>query len=98
MQTVYFPQAHVRFGVADRDITPPVGIYMRSWGAAEAGRNVSEGVHRPHHATVAVFAPLEGGQPMALVAVDIGWFQNMHDERDIRSRIMERTGLTSDRL
>ena len=49
---------HCRFGVATRDITPPVGIYARSWGAAT--HEVAEGVHRPFTATAAVFAPLAG--------------------------------------
>ena len=64
-----------RFGVATRDVTPPVGIYARSWGAAT--HEVAEGVHRPFAATAAVFAPIDGDEPtLALVAVDIGWFQH----------------------
>jgi hypothetical protein len=35
---------------------------------------------------------------MVLVAMDIGWFQNMQDEHDIRKRILDATGLTADRL
>ena len=58
---------HCRFGVATRDVTPPVGIYARSWGAAT--HEVAEGVHRPFAATAAVFAPLDGDEPtLALVA------------------------------
>ena len=34
-----------RIGVAREDITPPVGIYARSWGAAV--HDVAEGIHRP---------------------------------------------------
>ena len=65
-----------RFGVATRDVTPPVGIYARSWGAAT--HEVAEGVHRPFAATAAVFAPMGGGEPtLALVAVDIGWFRRL---------------------
>lgn len=33
-----------RIGVARRDITPPLGIYSRNWGAAT--RHTAEGVHR----------------------------------------------------
>ena len=56
-----------------RDVTPPVGIYSRSWGAAT--HDVAEGVHRPLTATAAVFAPLAGDGPtLALVALDVGWF------------------------
>jgi len=81
-----------RFGVATRDVTPPVGIYARSWGAAT--HEVAEGVHRPFAATAAVFAPIGGDEPiLALVAVDIGWFQHLPDERDLRATIMRHTGL-----
>ena len=81
-----------RFGVAQRDVTPPVGIYARSWGAAT--HDVAEGVHRPLTATAAVFAPLAGDGPtLALVALDIGWFQYAPDERAFRASVLERTGL-----
>ena len=46
---VHFPQSFCRAGVARRDITPPVGIYHRMWGAATHER--STGVHRPLKAT-----------------------------------------------
>ncbi len=97
MRSVSFPYTRCHFGVAVRDVTPPVGIYTRSWGAAT--HDVAEGVHRPHYATAALFAPITGdGQPMALVALDIGWFQNLQDEHDIRAAVRQRSGLTPDRL
>ncbi len=37
-------------GVARRDITPPVGIYARQWGAEL--HDVAEGIHRPLCVTV----------------------------------------------
>lgn len=43
-------QGHSRVGMARVDITPPVGIYHRMWGAAR--HDQSEGVHRPLTATV----------------------------------------------
>ena len=83
---------HCRFGVATQDVTPPVGIYARSWGAAT--HEVAEGVHRPFAATAAVLAPIDGDEPtLALVAVDLGWFQYLPDERDLRAAILDRTGL-----
>ena len=87
-----FSYTHCRFGVATRDITPPVGIYARSWGAAT--HDVAEGVHRPFAATAAVFAPLGGDGPtLALVAADLGWFQYLPDERELRATILRDTGL-----
>jgi neutral/alkaline ceramidase-like enzyme len=87
-----FGTTHCRFGVARRDVTPPVGIYSRSWGAAT--HDVAEGVHRRLTAPAAVFAPLKGNGPtLALVALDIGWFPYAPDELALRTAIMERTGL-----
>lgn len=48
-------QSLVIAGVARGDITPPVGIYHRMWGAAT--HDVSTGVHRPLTATVLTLAP-----------------------------------------
>lgn len=92
-----FGTTHCRFGIARRDVTPPVGIYSRSWGAAT--HHVAEGVHRPLTATAAVFAPLEGeGRSLALVALDIGWFPYAPDELALRRTIMERSGLAEAEL
>ena len=86
-----------RFGVATRDVTPPVGIYARSWGAAT--HDAAEGVHRPFAATAAVFAPIAGDGPtLALVAVDLGWFQHIPDEQQFRATILDRTGLRDEEL
>jgi len=92
-----FGTTHCRFGVARRDVTPPVGIYARSWGAAT--HEIAEGVHRPFTATAAVFAQHEGDSPtLALVALDIGWFQYAEDERALRASVLQRTGLGEDEL
>ena len=49
------------FGAATRDVSPPVGIYARTWGAAT--HEAAEGIQRPFAATAAVFAPLDGAGP-----------------------------------
>lgn len=96
MKTTY-SSTRCRFGCATRDVTPPVGIYARTWGAAT--HDAAEGVHRPFAATAAVFAPFAGGGPtLALVAVDIGWFQHGPDERALRAAVRERTGLDESAL
>jgi hypothetical protein len=43
------PQSHCQGAIARRDITPPVGMYHRMWGAATHDR--STGIHRPLLAT-----------------------------------------------
>ncbi len=50
MKVVKTPQASCRAGVARCDITPPIGIYHRMWGAALHDR--ATGVHRPLEATL----------------------------------------------
>ena len=54
-------------GVGRRDITPPVGIYSRMWGAAS--HDVAEGVHRPLTATVLALSQ-PSVPPLLLVAMD----------------------------
>jgi hypothetical protein len=82
-----------RFGAAQCDITPPDGIYSRTWGAAT--HEASTGVHRPFKASAAVIAPLEADEPMlAIVSFDIGWFPHGKDERALRHAVIERTGLS----
>src|SRR5687768_7664886 len=61
MPHVEIPQSLCLAGVARGDITPPVGMYHRMWGAATHDR--STGVHRPLTATVLALRPVihEGG-------------------------------------
>ncbi|MDX1946942.1 MAG: hypothetical protein SFU86_16185 [Pirellulaceae bacterium] len=49
------PQSRCRAGVARGDVTPPVGIYHRMWGAALHDK--ATGVHRPLTATAVWLAP-----------------------------------------
>lgn len=49
------PQSFCLGAAARRDITPPVGIYHRMWGAATHDR--STGIHRPLSATALALAP-----------------------------------------
>ncbi|MFV1965627.1 MAG: neutral/alkaline non-lysosomal ceramidase N-terminal domain-containing protein [Pirellulaceae bacterium] len=53
MKTIDTPQSKCRFGICRKDITPPVGIYHRVWGAAVHDR--AAGIHRPLLATAMVF-------------------------------------------
>ena len=51
------PTSVLRLGHAQGDITPPVGIYHRMWGAARHDR--ATGVHRPLLADVLVLEPVD---------------------------------------
>ena len=92
MPTLTTPTTRSLFGVASVDITAPVGIYARTWGAA--AHDAAEGVHRPMAATAAAWKPLSGdGPPLVLAAVDLGWFQHLPDERALRDAVLARAGL-----
>ena len=62
------PQSHCRVGFARADITPPVGIYHRMWGAAMHER--ATGVHRPLMATALWLESLEGTGKQAVLGLD----------------------------
>jgi hypothetical protein len=72
MTVVDTPQSLCRLGIARIDVTPPVGIYHRMWGAAAHDR--ATGVHRPLTATALVFqaadGPVTAETEQALMAID----------------------------
>src|ERR1019366_830995 len=48
-------------GVAQEDITPPIGIYSRNWGASKY--DVAEGLHRPIMLTCLTFQSSKQEKP-----------------------------------
>lgn len=69
IRTLPTPTSRCRFGFARTDITPPVGMYHRMWGAATHDR--STGIHRPLTASALAFAPLGGdATPFLLITLD----------------------------
>lgn len=82
-------------GAARAEITPPVGIYARNWGAAT--HDAAEGVHRPLFVTALALAA-EGGDPLVLLSADLGWWRSLATERDFRRRLLEALGLDEARL
>lgn len=85
------PQSICRFGIARCDVTPPVGIYHRMWGAATHDR--ATGVHRPLTATAMVFQahgklPTSVENEVIVVAVDhcLLWAREMEALLDAVSR------------
>lgn len=69
IRRVTTPTSCCRFGLATGDVTPPVGIYHRMWGAATHER--ATGVHRPLTAAALAFAPVQGGPEPGCVIVAI---------------------------
>lgn len=85
-----------RFGIARCDITPPVGIYHRMWGAATHDR--ATGVHRSLTATALVFQPPAGAEDrQVLVGLDhcLLWAEEMDA---LTESVCVQTGLPADRL
>lgn len=68
--TVETPQTRCRAAIVRCDITPPVGIYHRMWGAATHDR--ATGVHKPLLATLLWLEPESGDstQAITIVALD----------------------------
>lgn len=73
-------------GVARADITPPAGIYARSWGAAT--HDLADGVHRPLTLTALAVRRGEAEQPLILIAADLGWWKSRDDERFVREGVL----------
>jgi hypothetical protein len=90
MNRLEAPQSRCLIGVARGEITPPVGIYHRMWGAATHER--STGVHRPLTATVLYLEDPHGANEVqAVVALDhcLLWPQEMQDVRQFASAAAE---------
>ena len=83
-------------GVARRDVTPPVGIYARQWGAAR--HDVAEGVHRPLALTALALRESSVSSALVLLAMDGGWFKVREDEEGIRNAVVDSLGLDPTRL
>jgi hypothetical protein len=95
MNVVSTPQARCLAAAARADITPPVGIYHRMWGAATHDR--STGVHRPLTATLLWLEPAGGDLSQALVIASLD--HCLFDSPDIdqmRRSIAEAAGIHPD--
>lgn len=86
-----------RIGVARQDITPPVGIYARNWGAAI--HDTAEGIHRPLTATTVTLRASEAGEsPLVLLGLDLGWWRTVEDEAEVRGGLIAALSLDPARV
>lgn len=92
---IAMPAGRCELGFARIDITPPAGIYHRSWGAAK--HDASTGVHRELTASALVFADHGSGEEHALIALELGWLQT-GDLRRLSDTVSAGTGLPSERI
>jgi hypothetical protein len=97
LTTVETPAGRCRWGLARADITPPVGIYHRMWGAATHDR--ATGVHRPLLAMAVAMAPSDEARAerFVLVALDhcLLWPAEM---AELRAAVLEAHALSPERL
>jgi len=92
MNRVKTPQSRCLAGVARCDITPPIGIYHRMWGAALHDR--ATGVHRPLEATL-LWLEAEtpaAGQPQIIMSLD-HCILDAAEMMNIRESIASATGV-----
>lgn len=85
-----------RIGAAREEITPPIGIYARSWGAA--AHDTMEGVHRPLTATVLTLQAADGGAPLVLAGLDLCVWRLPEDEWRVRGAVIEAISLDPARV
>jgi hypothetical protein len=76
-----------RIGIARADITPPVGICARNWGAAK--HDIARAIHRPLTLTAMTLAPATGGQTLVLVEADLGGWKSPQIYQDFLSRLRQ---------
>ncbi|CAB4702168.1 MAG: hypothetical protein F2663_07090 [Actinobacteria bacterium] len=92
--TLQTPNAFQGFvGVARREITPPVGIYARMWGAAK--HDMAEGIHKPLFVTALAVRNGEGAVRV-LIAADVcvvGDLASPDDLEVVAAPVRERLGL-----
>lgn len=67
MNRLNTPQTRCLAAVGQIDITPPLGIYHRMWGAAAHDR--AESIHRPLMATMFWMIPIDGNQTQSAVVI-----------------------------
>jgi hypothetical protein len=83
-----------RIGMARADITPPEGMYARTWGSST--HDIADGVHRPLLATCVAILPEGAERPIYLLSLDLMSFMSKSDEDGLRQPLIEDFGLQPD--
>lgn len=84
---------HGWIGIARTDITPPVGIYARNWGAAK--HDLAESIHRPLTLTALTLATSASGPWKVFVDADLGWWKSLSTAQRFLDRIQKSLSLKS---
>ena len=83
-------------GVAREDITPPVGIYCRNWGAA--AHDAATGIHRPLTLTALILQDRKEEPPLLLIDADLSWFANPQFGEQFLARLVASVNLPRERV
>ena len=78
------------------DITPPIGVYTREWGAAE--HSTAKSIHRPLQLTALTLHAQTDGEPLVFVEADLGFWRNRKLFAELRARIREKLSVESPRF
>ena len=87
---------HGQIGIGRVDITPPVGIFARNWGAAK--HDVVDSIHRPLTLTALTLATASGESPMVLLDADLGWWKPSQAFSRMQTGLQEAFSLTPEKL
>ena len=84
-------------GVSRVDITPPIGIYARNWGAAL--HDVASSIHRPLTLTALTIASIDSGEaPIVLIDADLGWWKTPQAFERVQHELLARHQLAANRF
>ncbi|MCC6512034.1 MAG: alkaline ceramidase, partial [Pirellulaceae bacterium] len=83
-----------RIGLARVDITPPIGVYARNWGAAR--HDMATSIHRPLTLTALTISSLTDSQqpPLVLLDADLGWWKTPQVFTRVQSSLLAAAGHT----
>lgn len=87
-------QGHI--GIARTDITPPIGIYARNWGAAAS--DVATAIHRPLTLSALTLRSASTQQPLVYVDADLGWWKTPQVYDRFSAYLLDSLSLTSANL
>jgi hypothetical protein len=97
MPTPPAPRSHSGFsgaiGLARADITPPVGVYARNWGAA--AHDVADAIHLPLKLSVLTLDSQNGDDPLVLIDADLGWWRPLSVFQRFQQRLLQELSLDS---
>lgn len=82
-------------GLAHVDITPPVGIFARNWGAAK--HDTGQSIHRPLRLNALAISS-DGGDSLLMIDADLGFWTTLTTFESLQSCVLRELGLRSDQF